>query len=68
MATALTTGEERFKQAEALARAEKTAEAIRLFEALCRECRTSWIERVGRERIKTLRQQREPTPPGRKEN
>jgi predicted amidohydrolase len=62
MATALTTGEERFKEAEALARAGKTAEAIRLFEALCQECRTSWIERVGRERLRTLRAQAEPKP------
>lgn len=54
MATALTTGEEAFKEAEALARAGKKDEAIRLFEKLCEECRTSWIERVGRERLKQL--------------
>ena len=58
MATVLTTGEERFNEAEALARAGKTEEAIRLFERLCEECRTSWIDRAARERLKTLR------PPG----
>ena len=55
MATVLTTGEERFNEAEALARAGKTEEAIRLFERLCEECRTSWIDRAARERLKTLR-------------
>jgi hypothetical protein len=54
-ATVLTTGEERFQEAEALARAGKTAEAIRLFERLCAECRTSWIDRAARERLRTLR-------------
>jgi hypothetical protein len=53
--TALTTGEARFNEAEALARAGKTEEAIRLFKQLCEECRTSWIDRVGRERIRKLR-------------
>jgi hypothetical protein len=57
-ATVLTTGEERFKEAEALARAGKTREAIRLFERLCEECRTSWIDRAARERLRALR------PPG----
>jgi predicted amidohydrolase len=56
MATALTTGEERFSEAEALARAGKREEAIRLFEKLCEECRTSWIERLGRARLENLRQ------------
>ena len=55
MATVLTTGEERFNEAEALARAGKTEEAIRLFERLCEECRTSWIDRAARERLKRLR-------------
>ena len=55
MATVLTTGEERFNEAEALARAGKTEEAIRLFERLCEECRTSWIDRAARARLKTLR-------------
>lgn len=62
MAIGLTTGEERFREAEALARAGKTEEAIRLFEKLCEECRTSWIERAGRERLKKLRQPAEPKP------
>jgi predicted amidohydrolase len=53
-ATALTDGEERFKKAEALAREGKRDEAIRAFEALCEECRTSWIDRAGRKRIETL--------------
>ncbi|MEX2139999.1 MAG: carbon-nitrogen hydrolase family protein [Pirellulales bacterium] len=53
-ALALTTGEERFKQAESLARAGKTAGAIESFEKLCAECRTSWIERAARQRIETL--------------
>jgi predicted amidohydrolase len=52
--TVLTSGEERFNQAEALARAGKTKEAIQLFERLCEECRTSWIDRLGRERLRKL--------------
>jgi hypothetical protein len=63
MATALTTGEERFNRAEALARAGKTEEAIRLFEQLCEECRTSWIDRVGRERLERLRTRGAASPP-----
>jgi len=55
MATALTTGEERFREAEALARAGRTVEAVRLFEQLCEECRTSWIDRAARERLRKLR-------------
>src|SRR5262249_58169706 len=43
MATVLTSGEERFKHAEALARAGKNQEAIRLLEQLCAQCPTSWI-------------------------
>jgi len=58
--TALTRGEEQFNEAEALARAGKTNEAIRIFERLCEECRTSWIERAARERLRALR-----APPGR---
>ncbi len=56
MASVLTTGEQRFNEAAALAREGKTEEAIRLFEQLCEECPTSWIDRVGRERLKALRQ------------
>jgi predicted amidohydrolase len=55
MATVLTTGEERFQKAEALARAGKTEEAIRLFEQLCEECPTSWIDRAARIRLQRLR-------------
>jgi predicted amidohydrolase len=54
MTAALTTGQERFKEAEALARAGKTEEALRLFRQLCEECRTSWIDREGRARIERL--------------
>ena len=61
MTTVLTTGEERFKQAEDLARVGKKDEAIRLYEQLCAECPTSWIERVGRERLLALRPQ-QPNP------
>ena len=53
--TALTTGEQRFNEAASLARAGKTAKAIELFENLCTECRTSWIERESRKRIERLR-------------
>src|SRR5262249_55283205 len=62
MATVLTSGEERFKQAQALARAGKKAEAIRLLEQLCEECPTSWIERAARDRLRTLRQPERPKP------
>jgi hypothetical protein len=55
MATVLTTGEERFNEAVALARAGKTDEAIQLFERLCEECPTSWIDRAARERLRKLR-------------
>jgi predicted amidohydrolase len=55
MATTLTTGEARFNEAQALARAGKTEAAIALFEQLCQECRTSWIDRQGRARVQALR-------------
>ncbi len=55
MTTALTTGEARFKEAETLAREGKTEQAIRLFERLCEECRTSWIDRAARQRLQKLR-------------
>jgi predicted amidohydrolase len=55
MATVLTTGEERFNQANALARAGRKDAAIRLLEQLCAECRTSWIDRAARERVRALR-------------
>lgn len=54
-ATVLTTGEARFQEAEAMARSGRPEEAIRLFERLCTECRTSWIDRAARERLRTLR-------------
>jgi predicted amidohydrolase len=63
MATVLTTGEERFNEAQALARAGKKEEAIRIFEQLCKECRTSWIDRAARERLKTLRASSESQSP-----
>jgi hypothetical protein len=53
--TVLTSGEERFNQAEALARSGKTREAIDLFERLCDECRTSWIDRAAQARLRKLR-------------
>ena len=50
----VSTGEQRFQQAEALARAGQTDEALRLFEQLCAECPTSWIDRAARQRIEQL--------------
>ena len=55
MATVLTTGGERFKEADALAKSGQTEAAIRLFEQLCEECPTSWIDRAARARLQTLR-------------
>jgi len=55
-ATVLTSGEERFNEAGTLARAGKKAEAIRLYEQLCAECPTSWIERAAQDRLVALRQ------------
>jgi Tetratricopeptide repeat len=63
MATVLTTGEAQFREAEALARAGKTAEAIRLFERLCEECPTSWIDRAAQERLRALRTPARPESP-----
>jgi predicted amidohydrolase len=54
MATVLTTGEARFNEANALARAGQTEAAIRLFEQLCQECPTSWIDRAARAKLQTL--------------
>lgn len=51
----LTRGEARFREAETLAREGKKEEAIRLFEALREECRTSWIDRAATERLRALR-------------
>lgn len=62
LSTVLTTGEERFNQARALARAGKTEEAIKLFEKLCEECPTSWIDRAAQTELKTLRSQQQKNP------
>jgi predicted amidohydrolase len=51
---ALTTGEEEFKAADALARAGKTSDAIRAFERLRKEYPGAWIDRVAEERLKKL--------------
>jgi predicted amidohydrolase len=51
----LTIGPEEFQAADALARAGKTAEAIRAYERLCREYPATWIDRVGRERLEKLK-------------
>ncbi|WP_161604411.1 nitrilase-related carbon-nitrogen hydrolase [Roseiconus nitratireducens] len=51
----LTIGEEEFRQAESLVRAEKTAEAIEAFARLRKKYRGSWIDRVAQERLTTLR-------------
>ena len=63
METVLTTGEERFNQANELARSGDIEAAIRLFEQLCDECRTSWIDRAARARIQTLRASHPPQTP-----
>lgn len=48
---ALTTGETRFKEAEALLREGRTEEAIHAFQHLCAELPQTWIDRVSRERL-----------------
>ena len=53
-AKALTVGEERFKQADALLRQGKTNEAVAAFEGLRSEFRQSWIDRVSQERLARL--------------
>ncbi len=53
-AQALTTGEARFKEAEALLRDGRTEEAIRAFQHLCTEFPQTWIDRVSRERLATV--------------
>ncbi|WP_152049735.1 carbon-nitrogen hydrolase family protein [Tautonia marina] len=63
MATVLTTGESRFNEAVALARSGRTEEAIRLFEQLCSECRTSWIDRAAQRYLKELRRQESSSRP-----
>ncbi|MEW4567819.1 carbon-nitrogen hydrolase family protein [Tautonia sp. JC769] len=63
METVLTTGEARFNEAMALSRSGRTEEAIRLFEQLCNECRTSWIDRASRIQLDKLRGQISPARP-----
>jgi len=48
---ALTVGEDEFREADALARAGKIAEAMAAFEKLRTEYRGSWIDRVAQERL-----------------
>jgi len=52
---ALTVGEKEFQQADALVRDGKAEEAIRAFEALIARYPKTWIDRVARERLATLR-------------
>jgi predicted amidohydrolase len=51
---ALTVGEVRFSEAQALLREGKTREARAAFEGLCAEFPHTWIDRVSRERLETL--------------
>lgn len=51
----LTTGEEEFNLASALASKGKTTEAIAAFEKLRTDYRGSWIDRVAHERLESLR-------------
>jgi predicted amidohydrolase len=50
-ALTLTTGEARFKAAEALLRERRREEAIHAFKCLCAEFPQTWIDRVSRERL-----------------
>lgn len=54
-AEVLTIGEEEFRQAEALIRAGRTAEAVAAFGLLRSKYRGSWIDRVSAERLKTIK-------------
>ncbi len=56
-AGALTVGEQRFGEADALQRAGKTAEAIHAFEQLKAEYPASWIDRSASQRLAQLREQ-----------
>jgi hypothetical protein len=56
-AKTLTTGEEDFKKADALARSGKANEAIAAYKAMQKEYRGSWIDRVSAERISKLESQ-----------
>jgi predicted amidohydrolase len=63
MSRVLTTGESQFNEAVDLARSGRTEEAIELFEQLCSECRTSWIDRAAQKQLKALRGQDLPARP-----
>ena len=52
---ALTVGEEEFGKAEALVRQGKTDQAVRAFEALVTKYPKTWIDRVSRQRLASLR-------------
>jgi predicted amidohydrolase len=52
----LSTGDERFREAEALQRAGQIPEAIRAFEQLCVEFPQTWVDRVSRQRLAALRE------------
>ena len=54
-AKVLTVGEEEFQQAESLARSGETEKALAAFERLRTEYPASWIDRVAKQRITTLR-------------
>jgi hypothetical protein len=54
-ARVLTVGEEEFREADRLARAGKTKEAIAVFEKLRTEYRGSWIDRAAADRLAKLR-------------
>jgi predicted amidohydrolase len=51
----LTTGEERFRKAEALFRAGNTAEAAAIFEELRLQVPGTWIDRAAQERLASIR-------------
>src|SRR5262249_2404798 len=53
-AKALTEGETRFKDADALVRADKSKEAIAAFQQLRRDFRQTWIDYVAQERLAKL--------------
>ena len=56
-AKTLTVGNERFKEADDLARAGKTKEAIAAFEKLRAEFPGSWVDREAKKRLERLRPQ-----------
>jgi predicted amidohydrolase len=56
---ALTIGEQRFGEADALQRAGKTVEAIRAFEQLKAEYPASWIDRSASQRLAQLHEQKQ---------